>query len=302
MDFLKKYISALRLRTIPLSLSGVLLGCMLAYADFHVRPVVVAFIVLTAVLLQILSNVSNELGDFLRGNLSGHERSAALALKSGELTAGGLKMLVRIMVALSIASGLAMIYFSFGTIFSLDAFVFMIFGYMSIRAAMRYTLGSNPYGYRGLGDVYVFVFFGLVAVMGSYFVCTHTFGTAKLLLPAFSAGALGVAVLNVNNMRDIEPDRAVRVTVAGKLGERGAKIYHTVLIAVAWAAMIAYAMLCFYDPWHYLFVLSLPLFIWHLVGVWKNSSAELDMYLPELVFSALLFCLLAGGGFLIYLI
>ena len=111
-----------------------------------------------------------------------------------------------------------------------------------------------------------------------------------------------MAVLNVNNLRDIEPDRAVRVTVAGKLGERGAKIYQTVLIAVAWAAMIAYAMLCFYDPWHYLFVLCLPLFIWHLAGVWKNSSAELDMYLPQLVLSALLFCLLAGGGFLIYLI
>lgn len=93
MGFLKKYISALRLRTIPLSLSGVLLGCMLAYADFHVRPVVVAFIVLTAVLLQILSNVSNELGDFLRGNSSGHERSASLALKSGELTAGDLRCL-----------------------------------------------------------------------------------------------------------------------------------------------------------------------------------------------------------------
>ena len=246
--------------------------------------------------------MSNELGDFLRGNSSGHERSASLALKSGELTAGGLEMLVRIMVVLSVASGLAMIYFSFGTIFSLDAFVLMIFGYMSIRAAMRYTLGCNPYGYRGLGDVYVFVFFGLVAVMGSYFVCTHTFGTAKLLLPAVSAGALGMAVLNVNNLRDIEPDRAVRVTVAGKLGEHGARIYQTVLVAVAWAAMIAYAMLRFYDPWHYLFVLSLPLFIWHLAGVWKNSSAGLDRYLPQLVLSALIFCLLAGGGFLIYLI
>lgn len=302
MGFLKNCISALRLRTIPLSLSGVMLGCLLAAADFHVSPVVAVSVMLTAALLQVISNVSNELGDFLRGAVSGHGRSASDALRSGEMTSGSLKMILRVVIVLTVLSGLLMIRLSFGTVFSLDAFVMMIFGYFSIRAAMKYTLGKNPYGYRGLGDLYVFVFFGLVSVLGAYFVCTHTFGTVKLVLPAVSVGALSMAVLNVNNIRDMERDRDMRVTVAGKLGERGAKIYQTVLVAAGWISMTAYVMLCFFDPWHYLYVLSLPLFILHLAGIWKKPAGELDGYLPQLVISTFAFCLLAGSGFLVYLI
>lgn len=301
MGFLKNYISAMRLRTLPLSLSGVSLGCMLAVADFHVRPAVMFFVLVTACLLQTVSNVANELGDFLRGTSSGHRRAASESLAAGELTAGGLKTFMRIQIGLSVASGLAMIYSSFGTVFSLDAFVLMIFGYLSIKAAMKYTLGANPYGYRGYGDVCVFLFFGLVAVSGSYFVCTHTFGTLKMLLPAAASGALCTAVINLNNLRDLETDRENRVTVAGKLGERGAKIYHTVLIMSGWAAMTAYSLLSFQDPWHYLYAVSLPLFVLHLRSVWRKPPEKLDRTFPVLVASVFLFCILAGAGFLVYM-
>lgn len=302
MGFLKKYISSLRLRTLPLSLAGVSLGSMLAVADFHVRPAVVISVLVTACLLQVVSNVANELGDFLRGTSSGHKRAASEYLASGELTADGLRLFMRCLVALTLISGLVLIYLSFGTVFSLDAFVLMIFGYFSVKAAVSYTLGKNPYGYRGRGDVYVFVFFGLVAVLGSYFVCTHTFGTLKLLLPAVSSGVLCTAVINLNNLRDIETDRHNRITVAGKLGKHGAKIYQTALIAVGWTAMTAYSIMSYPDPWHYLYVLSLPLFAWHLHSVWKMPSEKLDGTLPVLVVSVFLFCVLAGAGFLMYMV
>lgn len=296
------YISAMRLRTLPLSLSGVSLGCMLAVADFHVRPAVIALALVTGCLLQTVSNVANELGDFLRGTASGHKRSVSEALAGGKLSADRLKNFMRILVVLTIASGLAMIYFSFGTIFSLDAFVLMIFGYLSIRAATKYTLGANPYGYRGYGDLCVFLFFGLVAVSGAYFVCTHTFGTFKLLLPSAAAGVLCTAVINLNNLRDIETDRGNRVTVAGKLGVRGAKIYHTALILSGWAAMTAYSAMSFPDLWHYMYVLSLPLFVWHLRFVWKEPSENLDRTFPVLVAAVFVSCLLDGAGFLVYMV
>lgn len=296
------YVSAMRLRTLPLSLSGVALGCMLAVADFHVRPAVIVLVFVTASLLQAVSNVANELGDFLRGTSSGHRRAASEALAAGELTAGGLKTFLRFLIVLSIASGLALIYFSFGTLFSLDAFVLMIFGYLSIMAATKYTLGANPYGYRGYGDLYVFLFFGLVAVSGSYFVCTHTAGTLKMLLPAAASGTFCTAVINLNNLRDIETDRGSRVTVAGKLGVRGARIYQTFLIVSGLAAMTAYSVMSFPDPWHYLYLLPLPLFAWHLRSVWKESPENLDRTFPVLVAAVFLSCLLAGAGFLVYMI
>lgn len=299
---IRSYVSAMRLRTIPLSLSGVLLGAMLAAADFHVDWKVVFLLALTAVMLQILSNLSNELGDFMRGTASGHGREASKALEDGEISMGGLQTMIKVQVAVVILSGLALLHVSFGSIFLLESFIMMILGYAAIRAAKKYTLGPEPYGYKGLGDLYVFLFFGLVAVMGSYYLCSHSFGTKLLFLPALAVGAFSMAVLNVNNLRDMETDRNMRMTIAIRLGERGAKIYQTLLIVVGWTAMTVYSCLRFFDPWHFLYVLTLPLFVWHIVGVWKNSGKSLDRYLPLLVMSTFAFSLLAGVGYLVFLI
>lgn len=298
----KAYFSALRLRTLPLSLSGVTLGALLAAADYHVDWIVALFVILTASLLQILSNLSNELGDFRRGTVSGHEREASAALAAGTLSEGSLKLMIRITVLLTIASGLAMLHFTFGSIFLLESFIMMIIGYFAINAAVRYTLGGNPYGYRGLGDLYVFIFFGIVSVWGSYFICSHSFGSWLIMLPAVAIGAFSIGVLNVNNLRDMESDRGNRITIALRMGEKGARIYQTVLLLIGWIAMIVYSCLRVYDPWHFLFVLTLPLFVFHLTGVWKYSGKSLDKYLPMLVIAIFLFALLAGAGFLVYLI
>jgi 1,4-dihydroxy-2-naphthoate octaprenyltransferase len=175
-------------------------------------------------------------------------------------------------------------------------------GAAAIAGAMKYTLGHNPYGYRAKGDFYVFLFFGLVAVLGAYFVCTQGVGLHwKLLLPAAGIGCFSVGVLNVNNIRDMETDRATRTTVAIKLGERNAKIYQTVLICLGWAFMAGYCLLCWPSLWHWMWALTLPLYVLHLRGVWSRTGRALDPMLPLLVMSTFLLSLLMGIGFCVYL-
>ena len=292
----------MRLRTLPLSLAGVVLGILLATADYHVGLWTAILIMLTTVCLQILSNLSNELGDVLRGTDTPDRQGPQYGLGSGALTIRDMKVLIGIFVGLCVVSGLGMIWVSFGTLLSMESICLMLLGAAAILGAMKYTLGRNPYGYRGLGDVFVFIFFGIVSVLGSYFVAAHTIHSWYLVLPAAGIGFFSVGVLNVNNIRDIETDAANRVTVAIKLGERRAKIYQTILIVLGWGAMIAYAALRFFDPWHWLFVVTLPLFILHIRGVWKYSGKALDPMLPRLVISTFLLSLLTGFGFVKYLL
>lgn len=291
----------MRLRTLPLSTAGVVLGILLAAADYHISWAVALLIVLTTVNLQILSNLSNELGDVLHGTDTADRQGPQYGLNSGDMTVPQMKLLIKIFVGLCVVSGLAMTWVSFGTIFDLTPILILMLGGAAIIAAMRYTLGRNPYGYRGLGDLFVFLFFGIVSVAGSYFVAAHEISSWKIFLPAAAIGFFSVAVLNVNNIRDMKTDAENRVTVAIRLGEQRAKIYQTVLIVLGWAAMITFCCLRIFDPWHYMFVITLPLYVMHLAGVWKRHDKELDPMLPLLVMSTFAFALLAGLGFVVYL-
>lgn len=291
----------MRLRTLPLSMAGVLLGILLATADFRVDPWVAVLILLTTVCLQILSNLSNELGDVLHGTDTEDRKGPQYGLNSGVLSIREMKGLIALFVVLCILSGTAMTLLSFGTLWDLTSILVLLMGAGAIMGAMKYTLGRNPYGYRGLGDVYVFLFFGLVAVLGSYFVASHTLFW-RLLLPGAAIGCFSVGVLNVNNIRDMETDAANRVTVAIRLGERKAKVYQTVLIVAGWLLMLAYCQLRMFSWWHYLFVLTLPLYVLHLRGVWTRSGKALDPMLPLLVMSTFLLSILAGTGFCVHLL
>lgn len=291
----------MRLRTLPLSLAGVLLGALLALADYRVPVLVALLLCVTALLLQILSNLSNELGDVLRGTDNEQRQGPSYGLNGGQLSVRGMKIFIAVTTALCCISGTAMVWLSFGTLLCIESLVLLLLGAAAIIAALRYTLGRNPYGYRGLGDLYVFLFFGLVSVLGAYFVCAHTMHSWYLLLPAASIGCFSTAVLNLNNIRDMKTDAPKRSTVALKLGLHGARIYQTVLTAIGWACMIAYTLLRFPDLRHWLFLLSLPFFIVHLKGVWTQTERGLDRYFPVLTLSTLLFALLAGLGFTAYL-
>lgn len=292
----------MRLRTLPLSCAGVLLGILLAAADWKVDLLTALLIVITTVCLQILSNLSNELGDVLQGTDTAERQGPQYGLNSGGMSVADMKRLIGTFVVLCIVFGVAMTWRAFGTLWGLTPIMVLLLGAAAIAGAMKYTLGPNPYGYRAKGDIYVFLFFGLVAVLGSYFVCTQGLGLHwKLLLPAAGVGCFSVGVLNVNNIRDMKTDAANRVTVAIKLGLQRARIYQTVLIILGWACMIAYCLLCWPSWWHWVWVITLPLYIKHLHGVWTLEDRALDPMLPLLVMSTFALCLLYGLGFCAFL-
>lgn len=303
MSKVKAIIKSFRLRTLPLSLAGIVLGIFLACADYRVKPVSIIFLVLTAVLLQILANLSNELGDVLKGTDTARRQGPQYGLNSGVLSISQMKTLVLVFAGLSFVSGLLMIRFSaFGSLFCLEGLCFIMLLVSAIGSAMRYTLGRNPYGYRALGDIYVFLFFGLATVIGGYFLCAGEVADFKMLLPAGTIGLFSVGVLNVNNIRDAKTDSATRVTVAILMGPFWSRVYQTALILGGWACAIVYCCLRMTDIWNYLFVITAPLFIAHLVIVWKKQDKALDPALPILVMSSFLFAILMGFGFVRFLL
>lgn len=297
---LKASIKSMRLRTLPLSLSGVILGVTLAADKTDVSPWTAALIFLTTVCLQILSNLSNELGDTLSGTDSADRQGPKYALGSGDMTIGDIKKLILMFIGLCVISGLAMIQVSFGSLFKTESICLEALGAAAIVGAMKYTLGKNPYGYRGLGDVFVFIFFGLVSVLGGYYVAARELPPLIMLLPASAIGCFSVGVLNVNNIRDMKTDAVNRVTVAIKLGMKGARIYQTILVTLGWALILVFCAVYDFAPGHYIFIITLPLYIKHLQGVWTRSERALDPMLPMLVISTFFLSILAGAGFLIF--
>ena len=288
----------MRLRTLPLSTAGIVLGIMLACAEHSVSWYVILLTILTTVSLQILSNMSNELGDWLSGVDGTGREGPKYGIEGGGLTEDEMRSCIRIMVLVCCILGLSMIRASFGTILRIESECLVALGAVAIWAAMHYTLGNHPYGYIGLGDLFVFIFFGIVPVMGGYYVCSHQIEILTLM-PGVTIGLFSVGVLNVNNIRDMKSDAANRVTIPLKLGGKRARIYHTILIVTGWAVMIAFTILGPRGWTPYLFVITLPLYIKHLSGVWKRDGRKLDPMLPMLVITTFIFALLAGTGYML---
>ena len=287
----------MRLRTLPLSEAGVVLGMLLALQKAGISFLTGMFLILTTALLQILSNLSNELGDTLHGTDTDERQGIRYSLQDGEMTVPQMKRLIATVCCLCCVSGLLMIWFSFASLFDAAPIALVALGIAANWAAINYTLGSRPYGYRGLGDIFVFIFFGIVSVGGSYFVCSHELD-GIILLPAAAIGFFSVAVLNVNNIRDMKTDMATRTTIAIKMGEKRARIYQTVLVSLGWLLMILFTALTAHSLKAWIYVITIPLFALHLRGVWTRRDRELDSMLPLLVMSTFLTSLLLGFGLL----
>lgn len=294
MSKLKAAVFSMRLRTLPLSLSGVVLGLMLAMKTQEVSLWLIVWLLLTTVCLQILSNLSNELGDFLRGTDGEQREGPMYSLAQGAISVQEFKWLIAVFVLLCCVFGAAMVWTSFGTFLAWQPLMLLALGVAAIWAAMHYTLGKNPYGYRGLGDVFVFIFFGLVSVLGAYYVVAHAIESWSLLLPAITIGCFSVGVLNVNNIRDMESDAATRITLPLKIGELNAKIFQSVLIALGWLCMVFFTLITYTSWWDWLYFITLPLFLIHMNMVWKRNGKALDPALPLLVLSTFAFAILAG--------
>ena len=204
---IKAIIRSMRLRTLPLSLAGVLLGLLLALQSFSAGWPLIVMLLLTTASLQVLSNISNELGDFLHGVDNEQRGGPQYALQKGELTVEQLRKCVLFMEIFCYICGVAMILLSFGTLLEWEPAVLLLLGIAAVWAAKHYTLGKRPYGYMAMGDLFVFIFFGLVPVIGGYFVISHSLLQREILLPAITLGLFSVAVLNVNNIRDMQTDK-----------------------------------------------------------------------------------------------
>ena len=293
MSKLKAYIRSFRLRTLPLSVAGIVLGTLLAAADGEFHAGRFALAVVTVLLLQILSNVANELGDTLRGTDGDERQGMVYSLQSGEITIAAMKRLITWLIALSAVSGVALVATSFSALFSREGVTMLLLGALAIAAALGYTLGRRPYGYMGLGDLFVFLFFGLLSTVGGYFLmCWQVDWSVSL--PAAACGLWSVGVLNINNIRDMESDRKNRITVPILLGERRAKIYQSLLELLPFVLLTVYCLLHEGTWSDYLFWLFLPLYVAHLVGVWRVEGRQLDARLPQLSLLTIAVCVAFG--------
>lgn len=292
-------IQSLRLRTLPLSVSGIILGGALAARKGMFSWQVFVLALLTTLSLQILSNLSNDLGDMRKGTDNAQRLGPARALQSGKLTPRHYHVMIGLSALAAAVFGISLIYAAFGCLFCKNGYFLLGSGALALSAAMAYTLGRKPYGYRGLGDLFVFLFFGLLSTCGSYFLMRPEPAELLLiLLPASSIGFFSTAVLNVNNMRDMANDKACgKMTVAVRLGIAKAKVYHSVLIKGGWVLMIIYTFLSFSSVWNFLYLLSLPLFLLHMRQIGSRQGRDLDPQLRFLSISTLVFCILAAIGF-----
>lgn len=291
---MKHWIQAARLRTLPLSISGILVGSFYAKAchpeQFSWLVFVLAF--LTTVAFQVLSNFANDYGDGVKGtdaNRVGEKRLVA----SGEISSVQMKKAVIINAFVALALSILLIYFSFGSKNFIFSIVFLLLGLSSIIAAIKYTVGKNAYGYSGFGDVFVFVFFGLVAVLGSSFLHSKAFDTL-LILPACAIGMLSSAVLNLNNMRDENSDKIVgKNTLVVKIGGAKAKLYHYFLIIGAMLLVVTFAVLSNFKIEQYVFAVAYFPLINHLKTVYKcQDNRSLDPQLKTLAISTFLLSLI----------
>ena len=252
----------------------------------------------SGLLLQILSNLSNELGDNLSG-VDGEDREGPnYSMADGGLTVKQMWRAINVIVVLCALSGLLMLLFSFHfSIFNLQFAILLALGAAAIWAATHYTLGKKPYGYIGLGDLFVFIFFGLVSVLGSHYVIAHNLFVSSPICtfaPAVGLGLLSVAVLNVNNIRDMASDEGIRKTIPLRIGKRNAKIYQTLLVVLGVA--------CFaWNPQDYWMCMcpTMPFFLWHIIGVWRRVGKRLDPMLPLLVITTFVLAFLYGEVFYI---
>ncbi|WP_417887179.1 1,4-dihydroxy-2-naphthoate polyprenyltransferase [Zunongwangia sp.] len=282
---LKSWIGAARLRTLPLSLSGIIVGTAIAAHLGYFSIEIFALALATTLGLQILSNFANDYGDGVKGTDNDERIGPQRALQSGLITHQEMKTGIIITSVVTLLIAVSLIYVAFGSENFIYSILFFFLGIGAIAAAIKYTVGESAYGYKGLGDIFVFLFFGLVSVYGSYFLYANQLN-ALVLLPATAIGFLSAGVLNLNNMRDREPDeRAGKITLAVKLGLSKARNYHYFLIFAAICCMLIYTVLS-YQTWvDFLYIITFIPLLLHVNRVMKNKLPKLLD--PELKFLSL---------------
>lgn len=299
MSTFQAWILAARPRTLPLALASISMGAFLAaYAD-QFNWQIFTLSVLTTVFLQILSNFANDYGDSIHGADSIEREGPSRAVQAGHISPQGMKRAMVLFGILSFVSGIWLILTALPGE-QLLLLLFLLLGIAAIFAAITYTSGSKPYGYAGLGDISVLIFFGLVGVMGSYYLYAQQLSWDHLL-PALGCGLFSTAVLNVNNIRDIRTDQlAGKRSIPVRLGRSRAVVYHWILLSLGFLCSLLYVLLNFESWTQLLFLIVLPLLIKNGLAVQhKKSAAALDPFLKQMALTTLIYVLSFGIGHLL---
>jgi len=296
MRKLQAWISACRLRTLPLSISGAIIGSGVAYSEGVFNLSVFVYTILTTLSFQILSNLANDYGDGVKGTDNENRIGPERALQSGIISPKQMRNAIIINVIICLFLVVTLIYQAFGADQFLTSFIFIVLGVFAIIAAIKYTVGTSAYGYKALGDIMVFLFFGWLSVLGTYFLYSKQIDFL-MLLPASAVGLLSAGVLNLNNMRDFESDKVSRKhTLAGYLGLKNARNYHLTLILTAMVLMLLYFGLSTQNlPILIIMIGFIPLFI-HLSVFYKvQSPKDYDPQLKVLALSTFLLAFIFGA-------
>ena len=283
---MKHWIQAARLRTLPLSVSGIIVGSFYAMSQSMFNWKIVIFALSTTLGLQILSNFANDYGDGIKGTDNEDRVGPKRAIQSGVITPKAMKRALVITSILTLISAILLIYVAFKDHNLGFSLFYLGLGILAIASAIRYTVGNSAYGYRGYGDLFVFLFFGLVSTLGIYFMFAKEMDWL-LVLPATAIGFLSVAVLNLNNMRDEVSDRkSNKNTLVVKMGGANAKVYHYFLVISAMILVLEFSYFKDFNIDQYIYVLAFIPLIKHLVIVYKNKNPkELDPELKKVALS-----------------
>lgn len=295
MASMKTWIKAFRLRTLPLSLSGIILGSAIAGIQGAWDGTIFSLAMLTTLCFQILSNLANDLGDSQKGTDNEYRIGPMRAVQSGEISFSAMKKAVILASVFSFLSAGLLIYVSLPNLTSERIWMYIILAILCVAAAITYTVGKNAYGYLGLGDLFVFLFFGLVSVLGVFGLYASTWDY-WLILPACSIGFLSTAVLNLNNMRDQQNDAVSgKRTLVVKMGPNGAKVYHAFLIIFSFVALTLFIG---HQAKNTLFIALIPfvILLFHLrkamqVKDFKDFDPELKKVALSTFFVSILFLL-----------
>jgi 1,4-dihydroxy-2-naphthoate octaprenyltransferase len=296
----KSWIKAARPRTLPLALSGIIMGCGLAWFYGAINIMVSVLAIITATLIQIFSNFANDYGDSQKGTDNENRIGPTRTLQSGEISQKEMKKGMLLIGVLSFLSGVWLVYLGTWHHSKIAFFAFIGLGILSLIAAYFYTAGEKSYGYIGLGDIAVFLFFGLLPVIGVFYLNTG-FLNVEVIFPALSLGLFSTGVLNLNNMRDIENDeQSGKITIPVRLGKKKSLFYHNSIIILGWITGFGFTLLQNHSNWQLIYLITLPFFAFDLININKIRVAqELDPFLKRLALSTLAFTLLFCVGLIL---
>ena len=296
----KSYIQAARLRTLPLSVSGIIIGSFMAASKGFFNWKICLLALLTTIGFQIISNFANDYGDGVKGTDNEDRIGPERAVQSGAISPKQMRTAIITSSIITFLIAILLIFIAFGKDDFLNLIIFFCLGIASIAAAIKYTVGKKAYGYSGFGDLFVFLFFGLVSVIGSYYLYSKQL-SITLVLPAFSVGFLSIGVLNLNNMRDRASDiKSGKKTLVVKMGIESAKYYHYYLLVTAFLFAILYTIVHYNSPYQFLFLITLFPILKHFKVVAKNKMPKLlDPELKKLAITTFLFSIIFGIGLVI---